>query len=160
MIKMNPTTPNIEYQPKIALIITPFIPISLLILLSVLTGKFTLDLLYIIGIFVGTYYIILFPLLLKICQVLITKNRFIFPLMWLGAHVSFSLIYFFLAVYENISHNLPIFDYVFPTVGRTLISTSTFTVSFILSLIFWFFASFQPRLKAKHAGKSQLNDSQ
>ncbi|WP_318248029.1 hypothetical protein [Acinetobacter oleivorans] len=160
MIKMNPTTPNIEYQPKIALIITPLIPISLLILLSVLTGKFALDLLYIIGIFVGIYYIILFPLLLKICQVLITKNRFIFPLMWLGAHVSFSLIYFFLAVYENISHNLPIFDYVFPTVGRTLISTSTFTVSFILSLIFWFFASFQPRLKAKLAGKSQLNDSQ
>lgn len=160
MIKMNSTTPNIEYQPKIALIITPLIPSSLLILLSVLTGKFALGLLYIIGIFVGTYYIILFPLLLKICQVIITKNRFIFPLMWLGAHVSFSLIYFFLAIYENISHNLPIFDYVFPTVGRTLISTSTFTVSFILSLIFWFFASFQPRLKAKHVGKSQLNDSQ
>ncbi len=157
---MSTTTTNIDYQPKFSLIITPLIPISLLILFSLFTGKFGLDLLYIVGLFSGIYYILLFPLLLRICQILITKNRFIFPAMWFGAHISFSLIYFFLAIFENISHNQPLFEYAFPTVGRTFASTSTLTISFFLSLIFWSFASFLPKLKAKRARESQTNELQ
>ena len=154
------TTKNIDYQPKIGLIITPLIPISLLFLFCLFTGKFSLDLVYITSLFSGIYYILLFPVLLRICHILIAKNRFIFPIMWFGAHLSFSLLYFFLAIYENISHNQPLFEYVFPTVWHTFASTSTLTISFILSLIFWSFASFLPKLKAKEMKESAIDHAE
>lgn len=147
---MTTTTTNIDYQPKISLIITPLIPISLLILFSLFTGKFGFDLLYIVGLFAGIYYIVLFPLLLKICNILISKKLFIFPLMLLGAHTSLSLIYFIISILQNIYNNSPMFDYVFYTVARTFTSPSTFSVSFLLSLIFWSISSFQPKFKAKY----------
>jgi len=144
---------NIEkpfnFKPKEALILSPLIPILLFIGYFLINGSFKLDVLEIVGTFAGIYYVILYPILLKICQILIAKKLFIFPFIWLGAHLTLVMIYFFITTFQNFYYGFPIFESVGRTLWDTAFSLFIAIVSFVLSIIFWSFSTLQPKLKLK-----------
>ena len=144
---MNPQ--HISYKPKQALIFTPVILIIFFISFFLISGSFRLDMFQIIGLFAAIYYIILLPILLKLSNILISKNMFIFPFMWLGSHITLGLIWIFINIFQNIYQGQPFFEYIGLTIRHNVLSISMLILSFISALIFWICASLLPRLKVK-----------